>query len=204
MKTDLEELLNNINLTPTEILEYYLEEIDERFKDFNEKFIEFIPNYTDGNVIHYYMLQEEARKKPLEYEELVDMSENIGTIVNEFLSLYDLIAKNHNTMIYDLVSEKNDSFKFLKDFIRYHLYNVGGLSVYTMNVHASIKTLITYIKCQEEKEKISEKERLNEEKMATLEFFVDEFNRELDEKDARIHKLEAENKKLKLAKVLGD
>ncbi len=200
MKTNFNELLNNTNLTSIEILKYYLEEIDARFQEFNPKFFTFMPNYKNGNAIYTHIFQEKAKEYPLLYKELVDMSENIGTLVNEFLSLYELIEKNHNTMIYELVSERNTSLKFLKDFISLHLCGVGGLSDYTKKVHNSIKTLIMYIKAQEEKEKISEDESIIQDKLAILEFYVNEFNKELDKKDDEIYKLKTENRKLKLAK----
>ena len=98
-------------------------------------------------------------------------------------------------MIYELVSTKNDSLEFLKVFINSYLYGVGGLSDYTIQVHKCLEILITYVKVQEEKEKISEDERLMEDKMAILEYFVDEFNKELNEKDARIYELETEQAK---------
>ncbi len=190
METNLEELLNNTNLTPVEILESYLEEIDARFDEFNANFWKFIPYYKNGNIVYYHILQEKALEKPLLYDKLINMAENIGTLVNEFLSLYTIIEKNYKMMIYDLVSEKNDSLEFLKVFINSYLYGVGGLSDYTKKVHDCLKILIMYVKAQEEKEKISEKERLNEDKLAILEFYVNEFNRELDEKETKIYELE--------------
>ena len=45
MKTNLEELLNNTNLTPIEILEYYEEEIAKQF----EIYTNFYTNYICSN-----------------------------------------------------------------------------------------------------------------------------------------------------------
>ena len=129
MQTNFKELLDNTNLKPSEILEYYAKEIDRCFKQFNVNYDFYILTYFDYTKGFYHnTLKETAVEEFLLYDSLVNMSRNMSNLIKEFLSLYNVIEDRYQITIYNLDKDKNISFRDLIRFIDLNVYNIGNFS----------------------------------------------------------------------------
>ena len=191
MQTNFKELLNNTNLTPIEILKYYEEEIMNELKLCNKMFWSHMRLHRGYS--HPEMM------KPVE-----NQNTKVVNLILEFIAL----VKYLTTTYY-----KNANFSSsIQDIIEELEYQVKHHETY--NCMEAIKEYISQIikvfnndLRKYFKSKFRERERLSvlkQEKEDTEEFYIAELNRLLDEKEAKIYELESENRKLKLAKALGD
>ena len=191
MGTNFEQLLNNTNLTPIEILEYYEEAIMNELKICNNMFW--------SHTYHQSGYAEPKKMKPVE-----DQNTKVVNLILEFMSLIKYLTTTYY---------KNANFSSsIQDIIEKLKYQVKHYQTYQCNraikeyIPQIIKVFSNDLR-KYLKSKSREKERLiilAQEKHDVEEFYVTELNRMLDEKEARIYELETENRKLKLARVLGD
>ena len=192
MKTNLEELLNNTNLTPIQILEYYEEEIAKQF----EIYTNFYTTYICSNDFY---------EKYINKENLEPQKKKIINLIKEFIMIAKIIFNKYyidNPRLQHLEYQIVDLRRNLQ-----HKYNMKNLlfpgTLMISDIKHDIKEIINefsaYGICLCLKEE-NPQNITNKEKKYIEEFYVAELNRMLDEKEARIYELESENKKLKLAK----
>ncbi len=210
MKTNLEELLNNTNLTPIQILEYYEEEITKQF----EIYTNFYINYICSNVFY---------EKYINKENLEPQKKKITNLIKEFIMLAKLVFNKYyinNPELQHLEYQIVDLRRNLQ-----HKYNMKNLlfpgTLMISDIKHDIKDIINKFRaygicfCLKEE---NTKNITKKEKKYIEEFYVAELNRIIDEQETKISDLEAvifqdkqnindltnEKIELKLARVLGD
>ena len=184
MKTNFEELLNNTNLTPIQILKYYEEEIT------NE--LEFYKNM-------YWSYLDFCKK-----DEFEEQKNKIANLILEFTALIKYLTTVHykNTFFSSSIKDKIEELEYeIKCNPKYlHVWPIIEYICQIAKVFSN--DLHKYLKSKSYK-----KERLSalvQEKKDIEEFYVAELNRIIDEQETKIYELEYENRKFKLEKMLGD
>ena len=181
MKTNFEELLNNTNLSIIDILLYYQEEILNELAIYKKYFND-------------YCYSKDEYDKYLSKIKLKDCKNRFINLIKEFAKLTDYIIDKYYLGYYlhykiyrrkkSIETEIDNKFD---DIVWLDIY----LPKYTNFTILSIKKCILKL-CEDlENENIAEP-------------YIAELNRLLDEKESKIYELEDKNRKLKLAKVLGD